>query len=68
MAVRLSVDPMRCRGSQSCITFAGELFEWPDGSETAVARVALVEDPALVELAEEAAETCPTAAILVVEA
>jgi ferredoxin len=68
MAVRISVDPTRCRGSQSCITFAADLFEWPEGSETAVARVALVDDPALIELAEEAAETCPTAAILVIEA
>jgi ferredoxin len=65
MAVQIAVDSSRCRGSQTCITFAGALFEWPDGSEAAVAKVTTVEDEALVDLAEEAAESCPTAAITV---
>jgi ferredoxin len=65
MAVRIAVDPNRCRGSQTCITFSGELFAWPEGSEAAAARVELVEDEALIDLAEEAAESCPTAPIMI---
>ena len=67
MAVRISVDHMRCRGSQTCITFASGVFEWPDGAEAARARLELVEDEALIEAAIEAAESCPTAAITVTE-
>ncbi|MBM3677120.1 MAG: ferredoxin, partial [Actinobacteria bacterium] len=63
MAVRVEVDPVRCRGSQTCITFTGAVFEWPEGAEAARAKLEIVDDPALIELAEEAAESCPTAAI-----
>jgi ferredoxin len=67
MAVRISLDPMRCRGSQTCITFAGTVFEWPDGSEAARVKFEVLEDPELIEAAIEAAESCPTAAITVTE-
>lgn len=67
MAVRISVDPIRCRGSLTCITFAAGVFEWPDGAEAARARFELVDDEALIETAHEAAESCPTAAITVTE-
>lgn len=67
MTVRISVEPTRCRASQTCIRYAGDLFAFPDDSESAVARVEVVDDPALIELAREAAESCPTAAITVAD-
>jgi ferredoxin len=66
MAVRIAVDPSRCRGALTCITFAGDLFLWPEGGEASTPRFETVDDEALIDLAEEAAESCPTAAITVV--
>lgn len=63
---RITVDETRCAASTTC-TLVAALFEVPDGADTARVRVAVVDDPALIELAREAEESCPTLSILVEE-
>jgi len=59
---RITVDPALCSGFASCVDVAPGLFRLgPDGLATAI--VAETDDPA----AQEAASTCPMAAITVVE-
>lgn len=62
---RITVDETRCAASTTCALVAPDLFEVPDGADTARVKVALVDDPALIELAREAEESCPTLSILV---
>ncbi|MBM3679648.1 MAG: ferredoxin [Actinobacteria bacterium] len=62
---RITVDESRCAASMTCVLVAPNLFELPAGAEAAHVRAAEVDDPALVALAREAEESCPTLAILV---
>jgi ferredoxin len=64
-ACRITVDESRCAMSTTCALVAPALFEIPSDGDTAVVKVAVVDDPELVELAREAEESCPTQAILV---
>ena len=66
--LRVTVDPAKCTASTTCLYAAPEIFELPDGADTAVVRIALLDDPALMELAREAEASCPTAAIELAEA
>lgn len=60
---RITVDETRCAASTTCALVAPDLFEVPEGADTARVKTAIVDDPALIELAREAEESCPTLSI-----
>lgn len=62
---RITVDESRCAASTTCALVAPALFAVPDGAESAEVKAAIVDDPALIELAREAEESCPTLSITV---
>ena len=60
--MRLHVDPDRCEGTGFCARLAPDLFDLPDD----VAMVLVTEvPPDQVDLAHEAVNMCPAAAIVV---
>lgn len=62
---RITVDESRCAASTTCVLVAPDLFELPAGADSAHVKVAVIDDPALIELAREAEESCPTLSIVV---
>jgi ferredoxin len=62
--VDITIDEELCAASALCQRVAPQLFSMPDDEDTAVVLQSPVEDPALIALAEEAADGCPTMAIL----
>ncbi len=62
--VEISIDEELCAASALCQRVAPQVFSMPDDQDTAVALQRSVTDPELIALAEEAADGCPTMAIL----
>jgi ferredoxin len=65
VGVRVSVDPEECVVSTTCLTIAPDVFELAPDADATTVRLAVLDDPALVELAREAEQSCPSEAILV---
>jgi ferredoxin len=62
--VDIRIDEDLCAASALCQRVAPTLFSMPDDADTALALQSSVSDPRLIALAEEAAEGCPTMAII----
>lgn len=60
----IAVDAELCAASAMCQSIAPGLLAMPDDADTAIVLRSPVTDPADVALAEEAADACPTRAIL----
>ena len=50
-----------------CQRIAPQIFSMPDDADTAIVLMGPVDDPAQMALAREAAEACPTGAIIIEE-
>jgi ferredoxin len=61
-SIRVLVDTDVCTGNGMCVRIAPQVFQIADGDVASVL-MAEVSDPALIELAEEAEQACPTLAI-----
>jgi ferredoxin len=62
-SIRVLVDTDVCTGNGMCVRVAPQVFEIADGADVSSVLMAEVSDPALIELAEEAEQVCPTLAI-----
>jgi ferredoxin len=62
-SIRVVVDTDVCTGNGMCVRIAPQVFEIADGTDVSRVLLAEVSDPALIELAEEAEQACPTLAI-----
>jgi ferredoxin len=63
-SVEISIDEELCAASALCQRVAPQVFSMPDDEDTAVVLQPSVSDPELIALAEQAADGCPTMAIL----
>lgn len=63
----ISVDVELCAASGMCQRVAPQIFDLPDDADTAVVLQPLLSDPELIRLAEQAANECPTLAIVLTE-
>lgn len=62
--VEIRIDEELCAASALCQRVAPQVFSMPDDEDTAVALQPTLTDPELIALAEQAADGCPTMAIL----
>jgi ferredoxin len=63
--IRIRVDEELCAASAMCKRLAPQIFDMPDDADTAVVLQPAIDDPELIELAEEAEGACPTLAIVI---
>jgi ferredoxin len=62
-SVTVTVDPDLCTASAVCTFIAPTIFELDDPAGPVRCLLETIEDPAMIELAREAAAACPTGAI-----
>jgi ferredoxin len=63
--VMVSVAPDECVVSTTCLAIAPDVFELAADADATTVKLAVLDDQALVELAREAEQSCPSEAIRV---
>ena len=65
--LKVSVDATKCVASGTCVAIAPAIFDLPADAAVALVKLSEITDPDLIDLAREADESCPSAAIVLEE-
>jgi ferredoxin len=63
--IEVRIDEELCAASALCKRLAPQIFDLPDDADTAIVLQPRIDDPELVQLAEEAESGCPALAIII---
>ena len=66
--LRVRIDDDLCAASAMCQRIAPAIFDVPDDADWAQVLLPVLTDPGQIALAREAADACPTGAIIIEEA